>query len=188
MLARKMMSLTNQLIGKHLIITRMHSSRMRTARPLTVEGGRCCCPEGGREVLVSRGGRCCDLVPGGGYCCPEGGTCCDLVPGGEGGAVVQKGGGVVTWSRGGEVLWPGPGGRCCCPRGEGDVTWSHSPSLTMWPIPWCIWCNTSPPVGDRMTNTCKNITFARFATRAVIKQPDRFPNLLHPTVQWISLL
>ena len=59
-------------------LKRMHSSRMRTARPLTVErgGGRCCCPggeggavvQGGREVLLSRG---------------------------EGGAVVQRGGEVL---------------------------------------------------------------------------------------------
>ena len=26
-----------------------------------------------------------------------------------------------------------------------------------------------PPFSDRMTNTCENITFTRFATRAVIK-------------------
>ena len=39
----------------------------------------------------------------------------------------------------------------------------------MWPIPWWIWCHTSPLWTEWVTNACVNITFARFATRAVIK-------------------
>ena len=117
---------------------------------------------GGREVLLSRGG---DLVPGGGRCCcPEGGgRCCDLVPGGMGGREVLLSRG------GGAVLWSGPGGEggAVVQRGGGVVHSSHPP-LTMWPIPWCIWCNTSPP-GLGQTNACENITFARFATWAVIR-------------------
>ena len=69
----------------------------------------------------------------------------------------------------GEVvdLWPwgrwltfDPGGGECLP-------------LTMWPIPWCIWCHTSPPLTwiEWVTHTCENITFARFATRAEIISP-----------------
>ena len=49
----------------------------------------------------------------------------------------------------GQVLSPGPGGG----REGGVVTWSL--------------VHTSPPVSGRMTNTCENITFDRFATRAV---------------------
>ena len=74
------------------IQTRMHSSRMRTARLRIVPGG-------GREMLSSGPrveGRCCHLVPGGGR---GGGSCCHLVPG-----------------EGREVLSPGPGG-----GGEGGV-------------------------------------------------------------------
>ena len=69
-------------------------------------------------------------------------------------------GGVVTWSQGGGGVREGGavqgegggvvqgGGRCC-----------H-----------LVLVNTSPPppFSDKMTNTCENITFARFATRAVI--------------------
>ena len=91
----------------------MHSSRMRTARPLTVEGGR--------EVLLSRG-RCCCPREGGRCCCPGGGREVLLSRGGgrevllsrggrEGGAVVQRG------REGGAVVQGGEGGRCCCPEG-----------------------------------------------------------------------
>ena len=71
-------------------ITRMHSSRMRTARPLTVVGR-----DGGVLSTWSRGG---------GGCCPPG-------PWGRG--VLST----WSWGRGGccppgpgGVLWPGPGG------------------------------------------------------------------------------
>ena len=102
--------------SKNKIRTRMHCSRMRTARLHIVPGG-----EGGVVTWPCGGGRCCDLVlggrevllpgPGGG-----GGRCCDLVPGRGGGVVTWSwGGGVLTWSRAGGryfylVLW---GGRCC---------------------------------------------------------------------------
>ena len=90
--------------------TRMHSSRMRTARPLTVvpicmlgRGGGGggpgwgwgCCPGGGgggpvqggmvlSRGVLSRGGRCCP----GGWSCPEGSVV-------QGGGCVVQGGGVV---------------------------------------------------------------------------------------------
>ena len=67
-------------------------------------------------------------------------------PGGGGVVVWSRGeGGVVVWSRGRE------GGRSC------DLVSGRPP-----PPP--------PPVGQ--TNACENITFARFATRAVIKWPN----------------
>ena len=77
----------------------------------------------------------------------QGGRCCP-----EGGGVVQRKGGVVQRGRccpGGEVLSRGG----CCPEGgvvqRGEVL------------------STPLPQNYRMTDTCKNITFARFATRAV---------------------
>ena len=100
--------------------TRMHSTRMRTARLCIVGGG---------------GGRCCDQVRGGG----GGGRCCDQV-----------------WGGGGEVLWPGPG------WGGGREGGAVQRPLVL---------HSSPPPPPRwtewMTHACKNITFARFAKRAV---------------------
>ena len=145
---------------------------MRTARLRIVSGGG--------EVLSGGGARYCDLVPGGREVLWPG-------PGGEGGVVTWsvREGDVVRGGRWGvvpgrgrccdlvpggrrEVLWPGPRGKKVLwpgPRGEGGRFWALlPPPLTMWPIPWCIWCNTfpSPNVTD-MTDACKNITFARFA-------------------------
>ena len=72
------------------------------------------------------------------------GGCCDHVPGpGPRGG----GGGVVTRSREG---WGVVGGGSVVTR-----SLVHS---------------SLPPFSDRMTNTCENITFARFATRAVKMQ------------------
>ena len=125
--------------------------------------------EGG-VVTWSRGGGRKVLSPGpkgeGGRCCPEtfgvalllppvgtwfqvggGGRYCDLVSWGEGRCchlvLGRREGGVVTWSRGGgrKVLFRDLW--CCTP-----------PS----PPRWTEW----------VTHACKNITFARFATRAVI--------------------
>ena len=91
---------------------------------------------------------------GGGRCCP------DLVP--EMGGVVtwSRGeGGVVTWSQGGrgrEVLWPGPreGGRCCP-----DLVQEGGRREVLSTPPW---------PSDLSHDACENITFAPFATRAVI--------------------
>ena len=57
-------------------------------------------------------------------------------------------------------------GRCCdhVPGGEGGVV---TRSLV----------HSSPP-GDRMTNICENITFARFATRAVTNNEQCSQSLL----------
>ena len=128
-------------------------------------GGRCCdqvpCPcsggGGGREVLrpgpmsMFRGGggreggavtRSHVHVPGGGEGGREGGRCCDQVPcSGPGGGE----GGVVTRSH-------------VQVRGGGRVV--------LWQGPW--FTPPSPPPGLGQTNACENITFARFATRAVI--------------------
>ena len=79
--------------------------------------------------------------------------CCDLVPGGGGRCCdLVPGGREVLWHgpRGREVLWPGPR-----VRAGAEVLWSGP------------WSTPPPPFSDRMTNTCVNITFARFATRAV---------------------
>ena len=69
---------TTLSIVKRKFKTRMHSSRMRTARLRIVRGG-----EGGVVSWSGGGGRCCDLVlGGGGRCCVlvlGGRRCCDLV-------------------------------------------------------------------------------------------------------------
>ena len=156
-------------------------------------GGVCCdhvwggggvlwpCP-GGRGVLwpCPGGGGCCDHVPGGGgglWPGLGGGGCCDHVPWGEGGVVT------MSWGGGERVLWPCPrgewgvvtrsggGGGCDhvhVPGGGGVVTSSRGRGCcdqvpgynTLLPPP--------PPKYYRMTDACKNITFARFATQAVI--------------------
>ena len=134
----------------------MRSSRMRTAR-------LCIVPGGGREVLSGGTGR---------RCCPGGGRCCDMVPGGRevlsrgevlwpgpGGGRCCPGGEVLSRGKGGvvqgggrccDLVWPGgvvQEGRCCdlMSRGEGGRCFALSLPLTMWPTPWCIWCNTPPP-------------------------------------------
>ena len=64
------------------------------------------------------------------------------------------GGDVLTWSQVGE--------------GVDVLTWSRGEVVDHWccppPPP------PPPPFSDRMTNTCENITFARFATRALTSQ------------------
>ena len=78
---------------------------------------------------------------------------------------------VLTWSQEG-------GGRCSdlVLRGVDVQTWSWGEGVDVqtWSQGGGRWLTISvahlpPPLfGDRMTNTCENITFARFATRAVI--------------------
>ena len=81
----------------------------------------------------------------------------------------RGGGGVVTWSWGEvEVLSPGPGG-----GGEGGVvTWAGGEVLSPGPGGrggrCCDLVAHLPPLGVEVTHACENITFARFATRAVI--------------------
>ena len=99
--------------------------------------------------------------------------CCDQVPcpcwgGGEGGVVTRSHvhvpggggeGGVVTRSH---VHVPGGGGGG---GGGGCCDQVHAPLL---PPP--------PPPGVEVTHGCENITFARFATRAVIRTLNNFLN------------
>ena len=66
------------------------------------------------------------------------------------------------------MLSRGEGGMCCPGEGGvvqdgggregGVVTWSRGGVLLSTPP-------SPPPFSDRMTNTCENITLARFATR-----------------------
>ena len=101
----------------HCHLTSMHSSRMRTTRSLTI-------------------------FPGGGV----------FLPGGK-------------WFSRGEVLSREEvlSRRRCCPGRKAGAVWRgkvlsrgrgyHLPSprarpplpVTMWPIPWCIWCHPPPP-------------------------------------------
>ena len=76
-------------------------------------------------------------------------------------------GGVVTWSRGREVLSPGLGGGRCC-------------DLVAQP---------PPPPRVEVTHACENITFARFATRAVINRLQiKYEKLLPSFIlSWVVL-
>ena len=121
---------------------------MRTAR-LHVVGGR-------------RGGRHSDQVPPG----SRGG-------GGEGVDILTKslhlvrgGGEVVDILTKSHLVRGGGGGRHSdqVPPGPGGGEGGRHSDL----VPCCIWCVTyPPPPGVEQTNACENITFARFATRAV---------------------
>ena len=91
--------------------------------------------------------------------------------------------GGLGWStRGREVMWPAPGGRDVLwpdPRGEGGVvTWSQvgRECAVTWSrgeggdVTFGV-AHLSPPPHrwtEWVTHACENITFARFATRAVI--------------------
>ena len=150
---------------------------MRTARPLTIVP--VCIlvvvgevvdlwPDGGSGVQ-GRG-----WCPGVGVVSRGGGGVQGWCPRGDGGVQGCLGGGcvLVGVSRGEEVLVKG----WCL--GEGmSTTLGHHPTdqdllpprasppspVTMWPIPWCIWCHLSSPwVGQ--TDACENITFTHFAT------------------------
>ena len=107
-------------------------------------------------------GRCCDLWPWGVFC-PLTLARGVLWP-------LTLGGGEVFWPLtldGGRCydLWPWPGGGVMTfdpGQGGGVVTFDpgHWDRAHLPPTPIL-------PFSDRMTNTCENITFARFATRAV---------------------
>ena len=97
----------------------------------------------------------------------RGGKCCDQVQGG---------------SR--EVLWPcpwGKGGRCCDHGLISSLYYIAADLLDVeimrimlpWEVLWsCPWSTPLPPPPPpprvEVTHACENITFARFATRAVI--------------------
>ena len=125
------------------LVTRMHSSRMRTGHSLTI----CCSLLPGLEGSAwSRGG-----LPGPqGVCLVQGGSPC------KGGAGVSGwSGGVSAWSRGG---LPGLGGFSLpggCLPGLGGF------SLLGRGLP------RDPPPVNRITDTCKNITLATTSLRPV---------------------
>ena len=89
----------------------------------------------------------------------------------------------------GEVLWPltlargRGGGWWSCPGGGGGPVWGegwcppllgrppspcadHLPPVTMWPIPWCIWCHPPPPPIQWQNDRCQwkyNLCSLRYA-------------------------
>ena len=149
-----------------IFYTRMHSSRMRTGRSLTVfrslqPGGVYLVPGGtwSGGVYLFPGG-----VPGPRGCTWSGGVY--LVPGG-------------TWSRGVYLVWgvylvPGAGG-CTwfwgvylVPRGVYLVrgcTWSWGVGVYL--VLGGVAGQVLPPPVNRMTNRCKNITLAKTSFRPV---------------------
>ena len=157
-------------------LTRLHSSRMRTARALTVSPSMLC--TGGCTWSGGWG------VPGlGGVCVPVGGVGCTwswgvylvwgctwswgvyLVPGGvpgPRGCTWSQGG---TWSRGVYlVLWgvpglggvPGPGGVYLVPGGLPGLGGYLSGGVYLARGVYLVRYSPSPV--DRITDTCKNIT------------------------------
>ena len=123
---------------------------------------------GGRCCGLVLGERCCGLVPGG--------RCCGLVPGGR----------EVLWPGPGgrEVLWPGPGGREVLWPGARGKRWLTIGVAHLLPPP--------PPPRVEVTHACENITFARFATRAVItirsglSRPRKYESVLSNNVWGFS--
>ena len=157
-------------------ITRMHSSRMRTGRSLTVY--RSLLPWGWGCLLP--GGLCFQGVsaPGGGVC-SWGGLCLWGVSASRG----------CVCSRGG-LLW---GGVCSwgvvCSRGcllQGGVCSGGCLFLGLGVVSQHALRQTPPPV-NRMTNRCKNITLATTSLRPVIKIQQKIP-LTTPAVLVLKIL
>ena len=122
-------------------ITRMHSSRMRTGRSMTVS---------------------CSLLPGGGGSSLLGGSTCSggCLPGPRGGSPRQSlpGGVLPAWSRGrGSPCLVLGGGSPCLVLGGALPAWSRGRGGA---------CPETPPV-NRITDTCKNITLATTSLRPV---------------------
>ena len=139
----------DNIFAENCMKTRMHSSRMRTARSLTVSPSMLCSRGGGvcsGGSVCSRGGVCSGgcLLPG--ECLLLGGW---LLPGGvcSGRVGVSAPRGCLLWEGGGCLLW---GclllGRC--------LLWGVC-SGGVW-YPSMHW-GRHPPV-NRMTDRCKNIT------------------------------
>ena len=107
----------------NLELTRMHSSRMHTTHPVVL----ICWGEVNDLSFLGGGGPIQEEV---------------ILSVGRGGSSVQEGG-----------QWPFlPGGGCPVQEGD-DPAWGRwscpvgrhpSPPVTMWPIPWCIWCHPPP--------------------------------------------
>ena len=159
------------------IYTRMHSSRMRTGRSLTV----CCSVLPGGGVLLGPGGGCAWsrgrrrgegwflLGPGGWVCAWSGG-----------GSFLVWGRGVCAWSwgavpgPGGGLLGPGgfllgPGGGVCLVLGGVFLLGPGGVCLVPGGSPWSRGVLRRPPPVNRITDTCKNITLATTSLRPVIK-------------------
>ena len=102
------------------------------------------------------------------------------VPTGRGRWWSCPGGGVVV------VLSRGGGGPVR--GGGGDVPFLPSladhlpPPVTMWPIPWYIWCHLRPSWTEWVAHACENITFARFAMWAVIKMFSKVRKQIHQQI------
>ena len=134
----------HHIVVKSTSLTRMHSSRMRTGRSLTV---------------------CCSLLPGvgsglwgrgGGGAWSRGGWC--LIWGGLGG--LPGPGGVCSW---GGLVWGGgawyQGGWVCLVGGCLPGLGGCLPGLGGGYIPACTEADTPPPCGQ--TDACENITLAQ---------------------------
>ena len=120
--------------------TRMHSSRMRTGRSLTV---------------------CCSLLPGGGGLPIPGGGFSLL-----GGGLPVLGGVCLFWGEGGGSAWSG-GGAACSGGGSpcrGGVCLVRGRGVCL--VPGGGPARRTPPM-DRITDTCKNITLATTSLRPV---------------------
>ena len=115
--------------------TRMHSSRMRTGRSLTV---------------------CWSLLPGGGGGLPgPGGSAWSRGSAPRGGVPGWSGG---AWSQGG-CLVQGVCLVCLGVSGPGGSAWSGGGLLPGGYIPACTEADTPPPCGQ--TYACENITLAQ---------------------------
>ena len=165
----RMLSLKNRLLIT--CYTRMHSSRMRTGRSLTV-----CC-----SLLRGEGG---SSLAGGGVCLVWGGS-----PWSGGGVLLGPGGvflgpgGVSAWSQGGFSLVRG-GSPC-----RGVSAWSRGGDFSLVPggcLPGPRGVLRRPPPVYRITDTCKNITLATTSLRPVNVQhgcpEETKPENCHSTV------
>ena len=135
----------------------MHSSRMRTARSLTVSRRIPCMPPGCHT--------CPQLpcMPPGCHACPPAATHappgCHACP---------------------QLPRTPPGCHACSPAAMHTPWLPHMPpSCHTWPSPLAAMhnppgCHARPPCGQ--TDTCKNITFANFVWRAVISACLAFEN------------
>ena len=142
------------------------------------------------------GGRCYELGSWGG----RGEVLWTLILGGRCYELWSWGGREVLWTLilGGGGVWPYilGGAHVTYPIMHLDLplcclltNWDWTPvQLLIYCLPSACWdrshghISPPPPLSDRMTNTCKNITFTRYATRAVIMGNERIDTMLN----WIT--